>query len=338
MKRHIPSTEVLKKYLANEGSESEREMVNAWYYGLDLQADDHFAESDEDSLLERIQMQISETEPVHSSKVMSLYRYWKYAASAAAILIIALGLSYFFQKRAFSEYPQISQTDTNRITFKNRRKRILRYQLPDSTIVWLNPWATLSYEKSFTKNKTREIRFDGEAFFEVKSDKNHPFVIYTGAMQTTVLGTSFNVKANKNESVYEVSVVTGSVKVSSGEKGETIILKPKQQVVFQKEDNIMAVNTTAKNKPDLENWETVSLLFDETPMTEVAEKLQQTFKIKIEFANPDIQKCRLKIDFNNQHLSEILEMIEMLLGTTYQMKGGKVIFGGKGCDFIQADK
>jgi len=331
MKTEIPSAEVLKKYLANEGSEAEREMVNAWYYGMDLHSDDHFADADEDHLLERIQMQISETEAVSYPKILPLFRFWKYAASVAAMLLIGFGFFYLHQNNIRTEYSKISQTDSNWITYKNKKKRILRYQLPDSTIVWLNPWATLSYAQSFTKNKTREIRFDGEAFYDVKPDKNHPFIIHTGSMQTTVLGTSFNVKANKNESVYEVSVVTGSVKISAGEKGETIILKPKQQVVFQKENNSMSVNTMPENQPELESWETVSLLFNETPMTKVAEKLEQTFKINIEFANPAIEKCRLKIDLENQRLPEILEMIEMLLGTNYQMKGNNVVFGGEGC-------
>ena len=331
MEKRIPSAEVLKKYLANEGSETEREIVNAWYYELDLKANDHFTEGDEEDLYERIRTQILETETVREPKVFPLHRFIKYASGIAAILFVGFGLMYLFPKNAFPKYPKMAQAGSDQIIFKNDQKRILRYQLPDSTIVWLNPCAEISYSKLFTKNKTRETHFEGEGFFDVKPDKKHPFVIFTGAMQTTVMGTSFNIRANKNDSVYEVSVVTGSVKVSGGEPGKTIVLKPKQQVVFQKENNTMALNTLPENKPDLENWETVSLLFNETPMTEVAAKLEHTFKIKIEFANPDIEKCRLKIDFNNQHLSEILEMIEMLLGTNYKMKGDRVIFGGEGC-------
>ncbi|WP_221393051.1 FecR family protein [Dyadobacter sp. NIV53] len=331
MKTQIPSAEILKKYLANVGSEAEREMVNTWYSGLDLHTGDHFHDAEEDILLERIQMQISETESARSPKVLPFYRFCKYAASVAAMLILGFGLFYLLQKNERPEYSQISQTDSSWITYKNKKKRILRYQLPDSSVIWLNPYAQLSYPKSFTLNKTREIRFEGEGFFNVKPDKKHPFIIHTGAMQTTVLGTSFNVKANKNESVYEVSVVSGSVEVSTGKEGKTIILKPKQQVVFQKESNNLDVAATTDDTPGIENWEAVSLVFNETPMTVVAEKLQQTFKIKIEFANPDIEKCRLKIDFENQRLPEILEMIEMLLGTTYQMKNDKVVFGGEGC-------
>ena len=331
MKDQIPSAQLLKKYLANQCSEAERELINAWYYKLDLHADEDFAVQDEAFLLARIQTQISERETELERKILPLYSLWKYAAGVAAILLMGFGLIYFSQKSSHSEYSKISQTDSDWITYKNKQRRILRYELPDSTIVWLNPWATLFYAKSFTKNKIREIRFEGEGFFDVKPDKKHPFVIHTGALQTTVLGTSFNVKANTDESVYEVSVVTGSVEVSTEKKGKTIILKPKQQAVFQTENNNIAINSMMENKPELENWEAVSLLFNETPMTEVAQKLEKTFKIDIEFANPDIEKCRLKIDFENQRLPEILEMIEMLLGTTYQMKHNKVVFGGEGC-------
>ena len=94
----------------------------------------------------------------------------------------------------------------------------------------------------------------------------------------------------------------------------------------------MTVDVSRDNEIIDENWQSVSLVFDETPMSEVADRLQNTFRIKIEFANPAIKKCRLKVDFNNQKLPEILGMIETLLGTTYEIDGEKVILKGEGCN------
>ena len=332
MNPKTPSSELLKKYLSNQCSHHERDLVDAWYQSLMIESGETFSASDEEVLYERIQLQISETENNEKTSVWPLRKLWYYAA--AAVILAGLFFTYstpFEKEKALTVKPS---TDSTKVTFSNREKKIIRYNLPDKTIIWLQPGAVVSHPLSFSSKINREIDFQGEAFFDVTRDVKHPFIIHCGKLKTQVLGTSFKVKANKNESSYKVSVVTGSVAVSKenqDHKTETVVLKPKQQVVFEKITNRMTVNVLQNEEAVNENWQSVSLIFDETPMGEVANRLQQTFRIKIEFANPAIKRCRLKVDFNNQKLPEILGMIETLLGTTYEIEGDKVIFKGDGC-------
>src|SRR5690606_4549797 len=71
-------------------------------------------------------------------------------------------------------------------------------KLPDGSTVLLNTGSTLDFPEAFDA-QTREVRLSGEAFFNIREDQARPFVVHTGALKTTVLGTSFNVKAYEGE-------------------------------------------------------------------------------------------------------------------------------------------
>ncbi|MEO6686740.1 MAG: FecR family protein [Dyadobacter sp.] len=334
MNSNIPSSETLKKYLTNVCSVEERTLVDAWYQKLNLDSDETFLQSEQSELYQRIQNQIYQEESLSSAPKIIPLRIWTFVRAVAAVIILGLGFLYFFYNNLKDKDLAKINTDSSFVTFKNNQKKIIRYPLPDHSIVWLQPGASLSHPSSFNPKKNREIRFSGEGFFDISHDKEHPFIVNCGRVKTQVLGTTFNVQANDNESTFKVSVVTGSVAVSTPNrknKIETVILKPRDQAIYEKESQNITVNVLENSALIHENWQSVSLAFDETPMSEVANRLQQTFKIKIEFANLHIQKCRLKVDFNNQRLSEILDMIDILLGTTYEIDGNKIIIKGEGC-------
>jgi transmembrane sensor len=332
MNSRTPSSEILKKYLANTCSESERALVDDWYQNLHLEHQETFALSEEAELYQHIQDRISAEELAMNKPKGILKPVWFYVRALAAIMILSLGFVFFLQLRDKEATKQA--TGSSRVSFCNDQKKTVRYVFPDRSIVWLQPGASLSHPSAFTGLKNREVLFEGEGFFSVSHDKQHPFILHCGKLKTQVLGTTFNIQANKNESTFKVSVVSGSVAISTDgrkDKMETIVLKPSQQAVYEKATQHMTVNVLKTSGFQNENWQPASLLFDGTLMDEVATRLQQTFKIKIEFANPDIKKCRLKVDFNNQRLPEILDMIDLLLGTTYEMEGSRITLKGEGC-------
>ncbi|GGB95835.1 FecR family protein [Dyadobacter sediminis] len=326
MKHPIPSPETLRKYLSGTCTETERQLVNEWYGQLEYE---HAADTDtdENELYGRIQTRIAEHES-GKSRVELFTVFRNYALRVAAALFIGLGILYFFYYKPSENLVGMHNKVSDRVTFQNLDKKIIRYILPDSTLVWLNPGARISYQKSFSQ---RNVRFSGEAFFDVKPDKSRPFTIYSGELKTRVLGTSFHVRANAGEKTCMVTVATGMVEVGTVKKGKPVILRPRQQVVFAKNNYEMIVQTLPEKPFYNESWEAVSLVFDEIPMSEVAEKLNRIFHVSIEFEDPAIRKCRLKVDFDNQRLPEILEMIDALLGTTYQMEGETITLRGEGC-------
>lgn len=98
--------------------------------------------------------------------------------------------------------------------------------LADGTRVWMNADSQLEFPEHFNGTR-RTVRLHGEAYFEVAKDRRHPFVVETDYLTTTVLGTSFNVRAYSQNDA-SVALVEGSVSVKSGR--ENMLLKPGQLV------------------------------------------------------------------------------------------------------------
>lgn len=327
MKKPPLSPETLKKYLANECSDEERRLVNEWYQQLDEPVDEPFTDSDQDRLYNRIKTYLSELRK-NDEPATPVYGLWHYIGRIAAVFVLGLGLLYFLYEKPDRVAEQSEGATNGWVTFINDKHKIMPHQLPDSSVVWLHPNAEIRIRKSFQR---REVLFSGEGFFEVKRDPSRPFVIHTGDLQTKVLGTSFNVRAIPGEESVKVSVATGRVEVSDTQMKKRVVLKPEQEVVFEPKSKHLEVQKVAEKESDKELWQSASLVFNETPMTEVADRLMQTFHVKIGFADDGLADCRLKVDFTNQRLPEILDMIDTLLGSTYRIEGDNITLKGQGC-------
>ncbi|MCE7039563.1 FecR family protein [Dyadobacter sp. CY312] len=330
MNKKTPSSDLLKRYLANDCTAGEREMVDGWYKTLHLTSDEKFTEEDQELLFNRIENQISEIQPALHSKRNTFNNWWVYASGIAAMLLLSIGFLYYTSK--IDSKHEIT-TGEHPVLITNRQKKALKYELPDHSIIWLQPEASIEHPKTFD-SKTREISFSGEAFFDITKNPDQPFVIKSGKLKTVVHGTSFNIRANRNDSNYQVSVVTGSVSVSASDGGKdtgTVLLKPQQQAIFSTATNDLTLNTIKNKQTDIEPWQPVSLTFDDTRLGDIVARLQKTFRVKISLSNPAMMDCVLKVDFNNQNLPEILEMLNTLMVSTYEIEGQHIIMSGQGC-------
>jgi transmembrane sensor len=83
--------------------------------------------------------------------------------------------------------------------------------LADGTKVWLNSKTTFTYPAALSADKNREVTLNGEAYFEVKKDAEHPFLVKTNTYDIQVFGTTFNVYAYDNADYFETSLINGSV-------------------------------------------------------------------------------------------------------------------------------
>ena len=99
--------------------------------------------------------------------------------------------------------------------------------LPDGSTVTLNHYSSLSYPEKFKSDK-REVKLNGEAYFEVSKNKKHPFIVQTETIDVQVLGTHFNVDAYQNNPDVKTTLLTGSVAVSNKSKSVRVILKPNE--------------------------------------------------------------------------------------------------------------
>ena len=320
--------EIIEKYLNNQCSEGEQVLVEAWYKSFENNADGITEMSDDnrEELIQRIRQNID-----RKIKPIQLYtppRWIWYASGMAAMLLIFISLSFYFNPKSGNNLSRIKSNVplSDWAKYENSSAKILKIALPDGSIVWLQPKTQLSYNQS--DRVFRQVNLKGEAFFDVKRDESRPFLIYAGKMTTKVLGTSFNVKAYPEMEKFEVSVVTGKVSVMN-EAEKEVFVTPKQQVTLENKSDILTINELPKNKTFY--WELATLTFDNTSMQDVVNNIEHNFNVKI-ILKPALKNCRLSGTFDQEHLSTILEIICKSIDAEYVMDGQEIYLKGEGCE------
>lgn len=234
---------------------------------------------------------------------------------AAAILIAAVllvsGYEVFYNPSATEVMLEL--TTANKV--------LNTFTLPDGTLVTLNSDTKVFYPKKFGR-KTREISIEGEAFFEVKPNKNKPFIIHAGKAQIKVVGTSFSVSAYPETKLVEVIVQTGKVqvmnKMAETLQTEELILTPgdKGTLVYESK----TLQKTTNQDPNFLAWKTHNLIFKATSLREVIENLEKVYKVNISLADPKLNELLLTAQFNNYPLDFILKVIK----TTFKIEAQEI--------------
>ena len=110
-----------------------------------------------------------------------------------------------------------------------------RFELPDGTTGYLNNGSSLRYPVKFT-GKSREVELLGEAFFDVKHNKQRPFIISTIGLDVKVLGTKVNIHSYPDDEYQEITLESGVVELVQREQGQEVLvaeMKPGQHAVYQ---------------------------------------------------------------------------------------------------------
>jgi len=202
--------------------------------------------------------------------------------------------------------------------------------LPDGSEVWANASSELKYPAIFN-GKTREVYLSGEAYFDIAHDASKPFIIHTGTITTTVLGTAFNIKEDKAGQTIKVTVTRGKVRVDNGTK-QLGILTPNQQISFNVLNSV--ATQTEVDASEAIAWQQKDMHFDDISFAEAAAQLEQRFHVTIHFSNDTIRKCRFTgTALEGEKLEKILKVICAFNNATYQTKAdGSIIIDGTGCN------
>lgn len=254
---------------------------------------------------------------------------------AAACMIIAMG---FFAYRYQTDWKELSDkflsTEHEGADYKNLGPDIQVVILPDGSEVTMDGGSRIGYRD---RNGVREVVLHGGAFFKVVRQAGKIFEVKAGGVRTTVLGTSFRVKAFDKDQNIIVEVKTGKVRVSydkdGPDRGEVIELVPNQKVVFSKESQSFRKDAVAPSI--LSEVESVSdhaiYIFDDAPVEKVFEAIESQYGVKIIYDKELMKDCRLKINFENESLNRKLDIVSLALGIAYEKKERKIVFEKKGC-------
>ncbi|HWW39421.1 FecR family protein [Pedobacter sp.] len=194
-------------------------------------------------------------------------------------------------------------------------------RLPDGTQVWLNSASTLKYPVCFTAKATREVKLQGEAYFEVAKNKNVPFIVEVQDKQKVkVLGTHFNIKAYIDEPALETTLLEGSVEVSNTFQKNT--LKPGQQASLQ--DNKHFIISDNIDLKSVVAWKNGQILFADQDIKSIMRQISRWYDVDVEYRG-NIPERSFNGGFSkSSNLEEILKILE-LSHIHFKTEGRKLI-------------
>ena len=306
---HDMMDELLVKYLADEATPPEQELVEEWvssseanrhyfqHFQLIWQESQQLAATiavDENKAWQRFQRRVKKKKSAPAK--IKAFGWWRIAAS---ILIVA-GAAWFT-----STLLEKGSADPEMLNIASISE-IKRDTLPDGSVAVLNKHSELSYPARF-KGKTRKVKLRGEAFFNITPNKEKPFIIDVNDVQVKVVGTSFNIRSVNG--LTEVIVETGIVQVTKGT--EVIELKAGERISLEPVDT-----TSQKETSDdkLYNYY-ISRTFvcDNTPLWKLVEKLNEAYDANIRIGKEELRKLPLNVTFTDESLDVILKIISETL-------------------------
>lgn len=238
------------------------------------------------------------------------------AVAASLALLIGIGSIALFTKNQ-SEIT-IESIHTAVVTVPYGEKKTVK--LSDGSVINLNADSELEYPQEFNQ-KERRLKLSGEAFFNVTKDPERPFIVTTDNISTTVLGTSFNIHAYKDEDI-KVTVASGSVKViyqpNTNSNTKTAIIKPGQQAMFNRSES--KLTKTKVEIADYTGWQKNILSFNQEPLSLILNSLQREYNVHFECNDEELLHKTMKASFENVDLATVIDELEFILDIKFNYK------------------
>lgn len=188
------------------------------------------------------------------------------------------------------------------------RGKDFTFVLADGTKVWLNAETTLEYPTHFVGHE-RNVRLMGEAYFDVTSDKDHPFIVETDNVKTRVLGTEFNVRKYSQEAM-DITLVDGSVEVVTDLSLKPIAIRPNENLCLRSngayELRLVDVSTYI-------SWKEGLFYFDDVTLDQIIYELGRWYNVNFRIANENLLNYKLHFYCNRKkNIKEAIRLLENL--------------------------
>ena len=235
----------------------------------------------------------------------------KYAAFLTLPLFLSsviLGYLYFNEPEEKVQYVDITASVGS----------VVRYELPDNSVVWLNSGSTLRYPTVF-RGEEREVDLQGEAYFDVQTDKKHPFYVNTpSGIRVYVYGTRFNVSAYESEDYVEAVLESGHVSVFMPVYGTSETLHPGERLLFDKK--ALQYMKSEVDVSEKTAWKDGKLIFRNTSLDEMLKRLSRHFNVDIHFNNKSGKNYTFRATFRNESLFQILDYLSKSVSMKWKVE------------------
>lgn len=322
--------EKLIKFLNGACTQQEEEQIKKWLdqHGSDEKVNEIFRDTWDniqkapkvpqlDKILQKVHQKI---DPDKGRKIRSINNNF-IGIAASLILFAALAFMFFDFGKSTPDQPQQELATVFKRETKAGEK--LKLRLPDQTYVIVNSNSSIEFDSDYGK-ENRFIKIQGEAYFDVAPNKEKPFIVDSGELHTTALGTEFNVFSRNGKE--EIALTEGKVKVEVEDSLATSILSetldPGEKATFKENDS--KITNSDFDPSILTAWKEGRIQFKRKRLKEIFSDLQNWYGV--EFQVPLNLNTNRKVsgEFNNESLENILEGLSFSMGFTYSIQDNDV--------------
>lgn len=323
----VETDALIQKYLRKETSEEENDLLFQWVQEspenrkrlfaekdiwdlIDYQTNSKKYDEENEAELLKQQIRLQKQKPVIK---------WRKVIQMAAILIFTFGLGWsvrYIFTPSEKQTPAVSMQEV--FVPKGQVNQVF---LADGTRIWVNSETRLTFPSVFAANK-REIKLEGEAFFEVAKDKNRPFRVELNGQQIEVLGTSFNVRAYANSNRIETTLETGQIRLTTG--SQEVLLHPGEQSLYNKTDK--QVTITKVNPVTFSCWKDGRYEFQDEDLIEVFKVVERWYDVQIVADKTYFGEMHFSgVIKRNKDVKHFLDLLNLTTPIQYEIKADKIL-------------
>jgi len=235
-------------------------------------------------------------------------------SSAAAFLLFAGGLEY-----SRSKVPVRKET-----TLLAAEQNVSKFKLPDGSEIWLSEGSSLSYSDQM-KGRKRKVTLNGEAYFKVKKDASHPFIVgFADNTELEVLGTVFDAVSNKERHLSEVILKEGSVRISNPSFSGPVLMRPNDKFTFS--SNIIQISQVDASTY---RWYEKVLVFDRAGVGEIFDNLSRRYNMEI-IMNAKFPSTKLlSLTIDGDSIEDVMNVMGKLLPISWTLHGNTLVINNK---------
>ena len=306
---------------------------------------------------EAVQTEVPVTAPQRWYHLNRQKKLWA-TGIAALLLLCGGGVVIWHTRQTQTGYVKNSRPAEVIISPKGSRSQS---RLPDGSVVWLNAGSSISYEEDFS-GPVREVKLEGEAYFDVAKDAKKPFIVHTAGIDIKVLGTSFNVKAYASDKTVETTLIQGLVQVTGqyDHSHAPVLLHPNEKLVIAKTNATIGAAQLSSNgasspqdtsasmpladfkimhlstgKQGEESWVETAWLYNRLAFRgdsfeALAPKLERWYNIDIVCGDEKVKALNFNGSFENETVEQAFTALSAAVPFHFHIDGRKVVVSGAG--------
>lgn len=308
-------------YLNNEVTAEEKELLDRWYYSYEGRPEESLFPDPVEEL--DIQNGIYDKLTAHRMppavrKLRTRRLLFKYAA-VVLLLLVSVPVIYTLISSGSSKSLKASAAYSAYSAGTGMVKKLV---LPDGSVVWLNALSRIRIGSDYGKHNRKIFLDDGEAFFEVKARKDLPFIVCSQHFETRVLGTSFNISADRGLAIHSVTVKEGKVQVSDGKEVKGI-LTANNRLVYN--HRLHTYTTGISNGAASRTWINGDIYLNEASFDELARTLMKIYGVTLKTeknASGDAYSLHIR---TSRPLAGTMKLVCSIHQNKYRRNGNEII-------------